>query len=407
MRGGFVFVLAACLRAEPGYIDAATCRPCHREIFDAYARTAMGRSFSRTPVVEARAALFHAPSGRRYTFARRDGAVLLRRELASGEGAVEKRVDYMVGSGAHSRSYVHRRADGKLMELPVSWYAADGGYFAMSPGYDRPDHSDFRREVPDACLFCHNGYPRDGEPAEGIDCQRCHGPGEMHAARRGAIVNPARLGRERRLEVCMQCHMETSGRSIPDAIRRYGRGPFSYRPGEPLAAFMIYFDRADGKPEDAFTVNHSARGLLRSKCFQRSEMTCTTCHDPHRGGVKVDACAGCHAKPHREGSCAGCHMPKRRTDDAVHVVMTDHHIRARLPEGDLLAPKPERHDRYSGPARVAYPAGAVDAEIRLDMLYMAIASGQGVERAFAAAKPEHPEFFVRLAETRRREGRLK
>ena len=24
--------------------------------------------------------------------------------------------------------------------------------------------------------------------------------------------------------------------------------------------------------------------------------------------------------------CIGCHMPKRRTDDAVHVVMTDHWI---------------------------------------------------------------------------------
>src|SRR5713101_4771097 len=114
----------------------------------------------------------------------------------------------------------------------------------MSPGYDRPAHSDFRREISDSCLFCHNGYPSEanGGMALGIDCQRCHGPGEAHVKGKGPMVNPAKLTSERQMEICMQCHLESASRTLPDAIRRFGRGPFSYRPGEPLGGFMLYFD---------------------------------------------------------------------------------------------------------------------------------------------------------------------
>lgn len=66
---------------------------------------------------------------------------------------------------------------------------------------------------------------------EGIDCQRCHGPGALHieaAGRaggkpeeiRGAIVNPQRLSPGREMEVCMQCHLETTSQALPHAIQR-------------------------------------------------------------------------------------------------------------------------------------------------------------------------------------------
>ena len=90
---------------------------------------------------------------------------------------------------------------------------------------------------------------------EGIDCQRCHGPGEKHVqlagnpkARRedirASIVNPSRLAPERQMEVCMQCHLETTSFPLPNSIVRYERPPFSYRPGEPLADFILHFDQA-------------------------------------------------------------------------------------------------------------------------------------------------------------------
>jgi Flp pilus assembly protein TadD len=44
-------------------------------------------------------------------------------------------------------------------------------------------------------------------------------------------------------------------------------------------------------------------------------------------------------------------MPKRRTDDAVYIVMTDHFIRARQPAGDLTAAKKETPESETPPYR--------------------------------------------------------
>src|SRR5262249_5834790 len=135
----------------------------------------------------------------------------------------EKQVDFVLGSGNHAKTYLHLTPRGTLQQLPLGWYAENGGYFAMNPGYDRPEFPGSTRAY--ECISCHNAYPRipaanreEGAEAiyqaplpAGIDCQRCHGPGREHIASAGkvAILNPARLTPERELEVCMQCHLET------------------------------------------------------------------------------------------------------------------------------------------------------------------------------------------------------
>src|SRR5258706_8077232 len=201
--------------AEPGYVDPVTCRPCHARIVESYVKTGMGRSFAKASAAPPLTEFFHETSGRYYSVVERSGENFLRRSQAGGANVIEKRIDYAIGSGNHSQTFLHRDPRGRLIELPVSWYSQRGGYWAMSPGYDRPDHSDFRREVSDSCLFCHNGYPSqaNGGLASGIDCQRCHGPGEAHAAgRRGALVKPARPSPERQMGIFMQCHLESPRR---------------------------------------------------------------------------------------------------------------------------------------------------------------------------------------------------
>ena len=47
------------------------------------------------------------------------------------------------------------------------------------------------------------------------------------------------------LPVCFQCHLETESMGIVDSMRKPGRSVFSYKPGEPLADYKLYFDRAD------------------------------------------------------------------------------------------------------------------------------------------------------------------
>ncbi len=355
--------------------------------------------------------------------------------------ALETRVDYVIGSGNHARSYLHRTAGGRLIEMPVSWYSENGGYWAMSPGYDRPGQQDFRRPIAFSCMFCHNAYPETPAaeegvfPAvlpEGIDCQRCHGPGSAHvdaAGRkaspetiRSAIVNPKRLPRERQLDVCMQCHLETTSRPLPGAVARFEHGPFDYRPGQPLTDYFLYFDRPPSPAiEDNFEIAHAAYRLRKSKCFQATEMTCTTCHNPHEasGGPETNArynatCRQCHAGTHADnlkstGDCVTCHMPRRRTTDAVHVVMTDHYIQRQRRGRDLLATRAEAVDSgYRGEVVPYYPqTGAGELYVAVAQVRDGLNLETGIPRLrqlIESSKPANPEFSLELAKAYAKAG---
>jgi hypothetical protein len=188
--------------AQPGagYVNSSLCAGCHRQIAQTYRLTGMGRSLYRpSPENTAPGSFYHRASDRYYTMLERGGKFYQRRHQIGFGGketnVLEEEADYVVGSGNHARAYLHRSAEGKLVELPVSWYAERGGYWAMSPGYDRVDQQEFRRAIPDECVFCHAAYPLS-EPAPdyslridstgridytgAIDCQRCHGPGRSH-----------------------------------------------------------------------------------------------------------------------------------------------------------------------------------------------------------------------------------
>ncbi len=246
----------------------------------------MGRSISKPDsgnMVEDfdnRNTVFHQASGDYYTMIRRGREYFQRRHQVGFDGkesnVVEERIDYIIGSGDQARSYLHRNHEGKLMELPVSWYSEKPGYWAMTPGYDAADQKDFHGVVSRPCIFCHDAYPpalpreieASGEPVfpndlpTGIDCQRCHGPGAAHVsaakaktrnedAVRRSIVNPARLDRQRQMEVCMECHLSTSGSQDENISVRFNRDIFSYRPGTPLADYKLYFDYAGGPDKKA------------------------------------------------------------------------------------------------------------------------------------------------------------
>ncbi len=93
------------------------------------------------------------------------------------------------------------------------------------------------------------------------------------------------------MEVCMQCHLETTSRALPNSLVRFGRGAFSYRPGEPLGDFVLHFD--DTGRADKFEIVSSVYRLRQSRCFLESKgkLSCTTCHNPHdvpRGRILRD-----------------------------------------------------------------------------------------------------------------------
>ena len=232
------------------------------------------------------------------------------------------------------------------------------------------------------------------------------------------------------MEVCMQCHLETTSLQLPHSIVRYGRPPFSYRPGEPLGSFTIFFDHAPGnRYEDDFEIAHSAYRLRKSQCFLRSNgrLTCTTCHDPHdipTGAAAMlryeGACRECHSAAMRESvasgqhtlavGCVRCHMAKRRTGDVIHAVMTDHLIQRRPPARDPLAPLAERPEfdanQYHGEVVPYYPSPL--PKTGDNALYLAVAQvtqksnlAKGLPQLSAEMvrqKPAQAEFYVELGQ---------
>ena len=156
-------------------------------------------------------------------------------------------------------------------------------------------------------------------------------------------------------------------------------------------------------------------------------MTCTTCHDPHnapRGEEAtmhyVSVCQSCHQEAIRKLAAAGrhpssvdclsCHMPKRRTDDVIHAVMTDHYIQRRRPSRDLLAPitvePPESESDYRGEVDLYYPESLPSTAE--NELYLAVAQviqnsnlEEGISRLSAALQKYRPgegEFYFVMGE---------
>ncbi len=449
------------------FVDPALCATCHAEIAQNFAKTGMGRSFAKiTPEhpadpFPAGRPYYHEASDSYFSMIQRDGKTYQRRWQLGYDGKEtnieEKSVDYVLGSGNHGKTYLHLTARNGLQQLPFGSYSENGGTWAMLPGFDRADYPGSERPVHYECIFCHNAYPKipkgseeeGSEPVyvlplpEGIECQRCHGPGQRHIEAvskpgatpeeiRASIVNPNRLTPERRQEVCMQCHLETSTLKLPHAEIRRDRTPFSYIAGEPLEKFRLAFDREPGK-NTRFEVPGAASGMRKSQCFIQTQsndaehqLRCTTCHDPHnvpRGEAATahynSVCRTCHAADFTRAvtagthnanpDCVSCHMPKRRTDDAIHIAMTDHSIQRTYP-ANLMAMKPEYYESqensYKGEVVPYYPAKLASTPANeLDVAAAQVRDGSnlkaGIPRLAALLqkyKPAEPSYYVDLAE---------
>ncbi len=442
----FAFVACICTAADSDYADPKSCATCHANVAQNYAQNAMAQSFSSSIPTALIQDFYHNASDTHFAMRQRDGKIYQRRWQIAPDGKQvnidEKSIDYVMGSGTHVRTFLHRTSSGALQELPLAWYSEGGGTWAMNPGYDQPLQPNSRRKAGYECMFCHNAYPQipaghDGfraEPIysgalpEGIDCQRCHGPGRAHVESGGqaAIVNPKNLSPQLQMDVCEQCHLETSSSPLPASIVRFNRGPFSYRPGEPLSDFALLFDTATGNQE-RFEIVSSAYRLRMSACFLKSagRLTCTTCHDPHSEDRDTNhynaMCRNCHATPSAQihagaNDCVSCHMPKRRTGDVVHVIMTDHRIQRRRPSGDLLATRAEPH----GPGQVYHGEVVPYDQNRFastpeNELYLALAQVRArnnfetgipqFDAAIRKIKPKVAEFYIELADAMRADKR--
>jgi Cytochrome c554 and c-prime len=246
-----------------------------------------------------------------------------------------ERIDFVTGSGEKGQTYLYWRGN-QLFQLPVSYWT-ELDTWVNSPGF--PDGvADFDRPIVPRCLECHATYFDSSPSAKagnfynktgivlGISCERCHGPGRKHVEMErlkpsitkdvSLIVNPTRLSRDLEMDVCAQCH---GGIGEPIAPA------FSYVPGEALENYIKLQRDANTRID----VHGNQVALTqRSRCYQNSQMTCSTCHqvhEPERPAASYsEKCLQCHkatdcgefAKLGTKISdnCVDCHMPVQQSD---------------------------------------------------------------------------------------------
>ena len=345
-----------------GYVGTAACANCHEEIADQYATHSMGRSAmaldASVALQQIENATFDA-DGFRYKVTNEDGQWVHHQGRIQADGTEIASMDlvaqHLIGSGNHGQSFLVQR-DQYLFMSPITWYP-DKQIWHLSPGYEKTN-SQFNRPVVDTCLYCHtdqskaisntlNKYASPAISAHAIGCERCHGPGQAHAAKQDSettnigeddsIVNPGRLDFARREAICQQCHLSGAAR-----VTKNGKKLSDFRPGEPLESAYTIFTVAEG--EDKF-VGHVEQ-MYASKCFTQSEsqMGCISCHDPHslpseenRISFYRAKCLQCHTEQScanplearravtAADSCIDCHMPPLETE-IRHAATTDHSI---------------------------------------------------------------------------------
>ena len=268
--------------------------------------------------------------------------------------SISERFDFVIGSGRKGQTYIYWGKGDRLFQLPVSYWTELNSW-VNSPGYD-DKFANFSRPVLPRCLECHasvfeslpdpniaNHY-RKSDYVLGISCERCHGPGGEHAALNlakdakptgQAIVNPAKLSRDRQLGLCSLCH---GGLGVAKAPA------FSYVVGKRLEDFI----RLElPNPDEAVDVHGSQVALLeRSRCFKSSTMTCSTCHNVHLPQRDVKdfsgRCLTCHKVqscglyPKRgqriAGKCVDCHLPNQSSN----VIVSSH-------DGVQIKPRVRNH----------------------------------------------------------------
>lgn len=329
-------------------VGDSTCLSCHRDkaSYEGTAhrrtsshpsRTSIGgdftgpRSVLRTPNPAVHFRMSADSAGYRQTAVTGTGADTTTRT---------ERVAYVIGSNRRGQSYLYWRGD-SLYQLPVSyWTSLKTWINSPGPGY-ADGRVNFNRGVAPRCLECHgtwieakpdfdvvNRYDSTGAIL-GITCERCHGAGREHVARErsvlrtaraSAIVNPARLSRERLMETCAQCHGGLGSPRVPS---------FSYVAGNRLDDYVALTQPPPNAPVDVH--GNQVALLQRSRCYQASQMTCLTCHDVHatqRDTKQLSGrCLTCHQEQSCKlfpvqghalaGRCVDCHMPVQASNVIV------------------------------------------------------------------------------------------
>lgn len=356
---GLLIVLTLCLsqclnnpsltdpRGE-AYAGSTTCLSCHKNIADAYIHTNHYKTSSKVDhldlkkLVDTKLKFFFTDSS--YITIEDNGQNLNQTYFTDNKKITSEHFDIAFGSAEKAQTYAYWKDD-TLYQLPLTWFANQDSW-VNSPGFPAR-HARFNRTIVSRCFECHASYVNRQIVQTGpvstseildkntiiysIDCERCHGPAAAHV--RWQQENPTiktgkyiasikTLTRQQKLDICGSCH---SGNDLAPQ-----KPLFAFVPGDTLSHFL--FPDFGGLAASEPDVHGKQLQLLQaSACFQRSDMTCNTCHDSHGSQQNsiafINKCMDCHQSSQHASamlkeneqkkrdfnlttaSCIDCHMP--------------------------------------------------------------------------------------------------
>tara|TARA_B100000579_G_scaffold73258_1_gene56200 strand:- start:31972 stop:33885 length:1914 start_codon:yes stop_codon:yes gene_type:complete len=352
------------LNESVSYIGMNQCAACHSEQYESFIKTGMGKSF-RPALKKYSSSNFNTilyDSNLHFSYYPhwKEEDLLIQEYSVENNDTVHsliKKVDYIIGSGHHTNSHLFEN-NGYLYQAPFTYYIQDS-ILDFPPGFENNSNSRFSRKMGLECVACHNAYPKFvlgsenkyDEIPNGIDCERCHGPGELHInqMKKGdlvdtsryidySIVNPSHLSPRLQNDMCARCHLQGN------AVLKENKSFFDFRPGMYLKDVMdVYLPRYENS-DDAFIMASHVDRMQLSACYINSNesLSCITCHNPHisvheTSNIQFNQkCIDCHLinsckeeQPERNrfsDNCIHCHMRTSQTIDIPHVKITDHKI---------------------------------------------------------------------------------
>ena len=346
----------------PSYIGSAACAACHTDSYQQWQQSdhqhAMNVADAQSVLGDFRNTTFDY-SGIQSRFFMRDSKYYV--DTDNAKGSIETfQISYTFGHYP-LQQYLIAFPDGRLQALGIAWdsrSAAEGGqrWFHLYPNekvtHENPLHwTGAFQNWNSRCASCHStnlvkAYSQETDRYDthwaeiNVGCEACHGPGSNHAAWAGSrrsfenkglvtqiekiwqpingkrtIPPQADFQLSGQLQLCSACHSLRSELQQPVVAASYFD---NYR----LSPLLEGRYHSDGQIQAEV---YETGSFLQSRMHQ-NQVSCTNCHDPHSGRIRMTGnalCLQCHEaktfqtrdhffhQPDSAGAqCVNCHMPQ-------------------------------------------------------------------------------------------------